>query len=520
MKPALLPLVAALFAVAVPTSHLFALTSGDWSYSLNPADKATITGYSGPGGAVTIPSELDGKIVETIGGNWPPIFGYGNTSVTSVNIPDSVTSISGNAFSGCTALNTAIIPGSVTSIGGYAFQNCTSLTWVLLPVSLVSIEEGAFYGCTSLTSASIPYSVTNISNYLFYECTSLASVTIGVSATRIGEQAFYRCTSLTSVTIPDNVTFIGRSAFGECSGLLEVDIPRSVTTIDDFAFDRCKSLRVTIPRTSQMTSIGEGAFAGCESLQTFLIPYNVTRIAPYTFGGCIRLFLVEILGEVISIGDHAFFNTDLATIRADPADPRNTNVLLSVRSFGYLAFVNTRLIGIKIAATASFGNMSFDSDTRITFDYTSLAEDDAFVAAVANKIIAALPSNYGIATKDDLNGAIANAASQAIAEVQAAPNSYDLFSADQYATSYNNGVTAGTSLVTANPASYNLYTPDSIMDLHMGGLMVQKQGGNAVVTFQPQTTADLTQPFTNNGTPITNTIPMPGNKGFIRVQAR
>jgi hypothetical protein len=58
------------------------------------------------------------------------------------------------------------------------------------------------------------------------------------------------------------------------------------------------------------------------------------------------------------------------------------------------------------------------------------------------------------------------------------------------------------------------------MDLHMGGLMVQKQGGNAVVTFQPQTTADLTQPFTNNGTPITNTIPMPGNKGFIRVQAR
>jgi hypothetical protein len=518
MKPALLPLVAALFAVAVPTSHLFALTSGDWSYSLNSADKATITGYSGPGGAVTIPSELDGKIVETIGGNWPPIFGYGNTSVTSVNIPDSVTSISGNAFSGCTALNTAIIPGSVTSIGGYAFQDCTSLTWVLLPVSLVSIEEGAFYGCTSLTSASIPYSVTNISNYLFYGCTSLASVTIGVSATRIGERAFYGCTSLTIVTIPDNVTFIGRSAFQQCSELEALWIPRSLTTIDDWAFAECTSLyRVVIPYDSQMTSIGESAFYYCTYLSEIRIPRGVTRIAPYTFSSCTRLYQVQILGEVTYIGESAFSHSALQRITGVEF---SDNGLLSVRTFGSSAFYATSLEDVKIAATASFGKWTFPSSTRIRFDYTSLAEDDAFVAAVANKIIAALPSNYGIATKDDLNGAIANAASQAIAEVQAAPNSYDLFSADQYATSYNNGVTAGTSLVTANPASYNLYTPDSIMDLHMGGLMVQKQGGNAVVTFQPQTTADLTQPFTNNGTPITNTIPMPGNKGFIRVQAR
>ena len=81
--------------------------------------------------------------------------------------------------------------------------------------------------------------------------------------------------------------------------------------------------------------------------------------------------------------------------------------------------------------------------------------------------------------------------------------------------------TAGTSLVTANPAGYNLYTSDSIMDLRMGGAMVQKQGNNAVVTFQTQTTTDLaTQPFTNNGVPITNAVPMPGNKGFLRIQAK
>ena len=94
-----------------------------------------------------------------------------------------------------------------------------------------------------------------------------------------------------------------------------------------------------------------------------------------------------------------------------------------------------------------------------------------------------------------------------------------LFSETQYNSSYTNGVSAGMGMVLSNPASHGLYTPDSIMDLRMGGLMVQKQGSSAIVTFQPQTTTDLTQPFTNNGTPITNAIPMPGNKGFIRIRA-
>ena len=75
--------------------------------------------------------------------------------------------------------------------------------------------------------------------------------------------------------------------------------------------------------------------------------------------------------------------------------------------------------------------------------------------------------------------------------------------------------------VIADPAAFCLYTSNSIMDLRMGGLMMQRQGSNAVVTFQPQSSTDLaTQPFTNHGTPITNTIPMPGNKGFLRIQAK
>ena len=95
-----------------------------------------------------------------------------------------------------------------------------------------------------------------------------------------------------------------------------------------------------------------------------------------------------------------------------------------------------------------------------------------------------------------------------------------LFTQTQYETNRIAGISEGRAQVTGNPSAYGLYTSNSIMDLRMGGLMLQKQGNNAVISFQPQTTPDLaTQPFTNSGTPITNSIPMPGNKGFIRIKA-
>ena len=106
--------------------------------------------------------------------------------------------------------------------------------------------------------------------------------------------------------------------------------------------------------------------------------------------------------------------------------------------------------------------------------------------------------------------------SSGVAEVTNDPASVGLFTQEQF----NGNRTAGQSDVINSPMSYGLYTSESIMDLKMGGLMIQRNGDNAVVSFQPQTTTDLSLPFTNNGTPITNTIPMPGNKGFIRINAK
>ena len=98
-------------------------------------------------------------------------------SLTSVEIPNSVTSISDGAFGGCTGLTSMTIPNSVTSIGTDAFNGCSGLTNINIPNSVTSISDGAFEACSGLTSVTIPSSVVSIGNKAFYGCGSLTSVT-------------------------------------------------------------------------------------------------------------------------------------------------------------------------------------------------------------------------------------------------------------------------------------------------------------------------------------------------------
>ncbi|MBQ3130837.1 MAG: leucine-rich repeat domain-containing protein [Bacteroidaceae bacterium] len=133
---------------------------------------------------------------------------YGCSGLTSVTIPNSVTSIGAMAFYGCTGLTSVAIPNSVTSIGDDAFCNCSGLTSVTIPNSVTSISKGTFYGCSLLTSVTIPNSVTSIGNHAFYKCYGLTSVTIGNSVESIGSFAFSGCSNLLDVychveSVPD-----------------------------------------------------------------------------------------------------------------------------------------------------------------------------------------------------------------------------------------------------------------------------------------------------------------------------
>ena len=156
------------------------------------------------------------------------------TSLTSVTIPDSVTSIGVGAFASCTSLTgiwvaegnshySSDASGVLFSKDKTTLVQCPgTLAACMIPDSVTSIVGYAFAGCTSLTNVTIPDSVTSIGSHAFSYCKSLTSVTIPDSVTSIGDWAFSHCTSLTSVTIPDSVTSINWYAFYNCKSLTDV----------------------------------------------------------------------------------------------------------------------------------------------------------------------------------------------------------------------------------------------------------------------------------------------------------
>ena len=176
----------------------------------------TLTQYTGPGGAVTIPSNINDMPVISIGGS--AFYNYGGYCMTSVTIPDSVTSIGYQAFKNCGMTN-IVIPNGVTFIDAWVFLGCRNLASVTLPTNLTTIWYEAFYECRSLSDISIPNSVTFIALEAFEGCSSLTSVTLPNGITNISDRTFAVCTSLTNITIPASVTSIGEAAFYNCPSL-------------------------------------------------------------------------------------------------------------------------------------------------------------------------------------------------------------------------------------------------------------------------------------------------------------
>ena len=234
----------------------------------------TITGYIGSGGAVTIPSTINGKPVINIGES---AF-QSCTSLTSVTIPDSVTSIRDAAFNGCTSLTSVMIGNSVTNISiessygsYYAFGNCAKLT------AITVVPQNSFY-------SSIDGVLFNKNNTTLISCPmgKSGSYTIPDNVDSIGNSAFQYCAALTNITIGNSVASIGDGDFAYCTGLTTVTIPNSVTSIPDYAFQFCTGLTaITIPES--VTNIGTCVVYNCTRLTSAVFLGNAPSMKNYAF---------------------------------------------------------------------------------------------------------------------------------------------------------------------------------------------------------------------------------------------
>ena len=206
-------------------------------------------------------------------------------NLTSVTIPNSVTTISEEAFKFCRQLKTINIPNSVTSIENFAFESCTALNNISIPNSVTNIAYGAFNDCTGLTSINIPNSVTILNSYTFSGCTNLNSVTIPSSVIEIRQGVFKRCNSLTTISIPNSVIDISISAFEDCTGLTSITIPNSVNYLGSYAFQNCTNL-ASIIIGNGIQSIQSKAFASCSQLNdVYCYAENVPNTVTDVFEG-------------------------------------------------------------------------------------------------------------------------------------------------------------------------------------------------------------------------------------------
>lgn len=329
-------------------------------------------GYSG---SITIPASVsyagDTYSVSSIGKS-----AFYDCCLTSIFLPNSLTSIGDSAFCFCEYLSSIALPNTLTSIGKSVFAICSSLTSIALPNSLTSIGDDAFYHCASLTSITLPYSLTSIGNAAFASCSSLTSFSIdpfnpnfssldGIlfnknqslliccpggkqgsyivpnTVTSIGNSAFSGCVFLTSIALPNSIASIGDHVFHGCKSLTSITVAPSnsnFSSLDSILFNKDQSLLICCPGGKQgsyiipstVTSIGSGAFWSCESLTSISLPNSLTSIGDLAFYSCTSLTSISLPNSLATIGDHAFsFCSGLTSVNILATTPP---------SVGYMAF--------------------------------------------------------------------------------------------------------------------------------------------------------------------------------------
>lgn len=254
--------------------------------------------------------------------------------IQSAVIESGVQSISGGAFSGCTALEKVSISDTVAQIDLNAFDGCTALAefevaadnkaFLSVGGVLFSADKELLrYPVGKSADYAVPSGTVAIAGGAFKDYAKLESLVIPDSVISIGESAFENCAALKRITLPKSITKLEASCFSGCTALAEITLPDGVKTLGEKVFSGCAALKsVKIP--AEVTVIPTEAFSGCSSLESITIPKSVSHINERAFDGCTALKKVDYLGSdtdwgqvTKETGNNALDNAEKSFTRTD-----------------------------------------------------------------------------------------------------------------------------------------------------------------------------------------------------------
>ena len=277
------------------------LTYGDFQYKIEDDNSCTITDYDGMASSLSIPSAINGHTVKQIDTGALS----DNRIITSVTIPNGVTTIGFSAFNGCIKFEKIKFSSNLDTVCENAFNNTKWFnnqsnglvyvgkvaykykgdmprnTKITVKSDTVSISESAFKDCANLTAILIPSSVKHIDKYAFYNCQGLTKLNFNDGIERIENDAFGSCEKLTGVNFSETLKSIGAFAFVECKKLSEITIPRSVTSVGEYAFSGCENL-ASVTVSDDLPYVGGRAFEKTKWLNSQ--PDGVVYIGKSAYG--------------------------------------------------------------------------------------------------------------------------------------------------------------------------------------------------------------------------------------------